>query len=118
MISGRGRGNTQIVRRVQNVQHRGRNGRSGVRRPVSTPSFEESVEVAVLGLVVGDVVLPAAPEDAGPGAAEDADGVGVVGAAVERAVVDVARPGVPVAGGGGRGAAGGFVGVFCWPRGG
>src|SRR5215218_3887062 len=69
-----------------------------MRRPVSTLEFEESGEVAVAGGVVGGVVLPAAPEHACPGAAEDAGGVGVVAAAGGGAVVGVVGPGVPVAG--------------------
>src|SRR5215210_1522611 len=69
-----------------------------MRRPVSTLAVEESVEVAVAGGVIGDAVLPAAPEDAGPGASEDAGGVWVVAAAGGRAVVGVVGPGMPVAG--------------------
>ena len=60
----------------------------GVRRPVSTLGGEEAVEVRV-GWGLGGVVLPEAPDDAQPGAAEDADGVGVVVAAVAGALVDV-----------------------------
>jgi hypothetical protein len=37
-----------------------------MRRPVSTLLCEERVKGAVLGGVIGTVVLPAAPEDAGP----------------------------------------------------
>ena len=69
-----------------------------MRRPVSTLLCEECVEGVVLGRVVGGVVLPAAPEDAGPGASEDADGVGVAGATGAGALVDVVCPGVPVSG--------------------
>jgi hypothetical protein len=65
---------------------------------VSTLLCEESVKGLVLGGVVGRVVLPAGPEDACPGAAEDADCVGVVGAASAGALVDVVRPWVPAAG--------------------
>lgn len=65
--------------------------------PVSTILLEESSEVAVEGGVLGTAAfLPAVPDRAGPGASEDADGVGVVGAAWARAVVDLACPGVPV----------------------
>ena len=39
--------------------------------------------------VVGGVVVPQAPDDLAPGAAEDAGGVGVVGAAGSGAVIDV-----------------------------
>ncbi len=67
-----------------------------MRRPVSTLLCEGRVKSAVFGVVVGAVVLPAAPEDAGPCSPEDADGVGVVAAAVAGALVDVARPGVVV----------------------
>src|SRR5215217_3910467 len=69
-----------------------------MRRPVSTPVFEESGEVAVACGVVGLVVLPAAPEYAGPGSAEDAGGVWVLAAAGGGALVGVVGPGVPVAG--------------------
>jgi hypothetical protein len=68
-----------------------------MRRPVSIFGLEESVEVAVLVGLVGGVVLPAAPEDAGPGAAECAAGVGVVLSAGAGSGVDVVGPGVPVA---------------------
>ena len=68
-----------------------------MRRPVSTRGGEEALEAAVVVGVVGGVVVPGAPEDAQPGAAEDADGVGVVAAALAGAVVDVGGPGVPVA---------------------
>ena len=47
--------------------------------------------------VVGGVVVPEAPDDAQPGAAEDADGVGVVVASCAGALVDVGGPGVVVA---------------------
>ena len=39
---------------------------------------EQALEGSVFGGVVGDVVLPAVPDDVEPGAGEDADGVGVV----------------------------------------
>ena len=48
--------------------------------------------------VVGDAVAPAAPEDTGPGAGEDADGVRVVAAAQAGAAVDVSGPGGLVTG--------------------
>ena len=41
-----------------------------MRRPVSTLGCEEAVEVVVSVGVVGDVVLPDAPDDSEPGAAE------------------------------------------------
>jgi hypothetical protein len=42
------------------------------------------------------VVVPEAPDDLAPGAAEDAGGVGVAGASGAGAVVDVSGPGVVV----------------------
>jgi hypothetical protein len=69
----------------------------GVRRPVSTLGGAETVEAAVLGGVVGGVVLPDAPDDAEPGAAEDAECVGVVFAAGDRVGVDLLCPGVVLA---------------------
>ena len=53
---------------------------------------------AVAGGVIRDSVLPAAPHDAAPGAAEGAHRAGVVVAAGDRAGVVVRGPGVPVAG--------------------
>ena len=52
----------------------------------------------MFGGVVGDAVLPAAPDDVQPGAGEDADGVGVVVASVAGALVEVGGPGVGVVG--------------------
>ena len=46
------------------------------------------------GGVVGSVVVPAAPDDVGPGAREDADGVGVVAAAGDGLAVEVGGPGL------------------------
>src|SRR4051794_41678947 len=89
-----------------------------MRHPVSTLQGDVACERSVLGGVVGGVVLPAAPQDAGPCAAEDARGVRVVAAAVDRALVDVVGPGVPVAGGGGGRAGAGSWGVFRGPAGG
>src|ERR1700722_19291853 len=75
--------------------------------PVSTPSrssgdllllAEERLEAVVGGGVVGGVVLPAAPDDVGPGAGEDADGVGGVAAACNCLVVEVGGPGAGAAG--------------------
>ena len=62
---------------------------------------EEALECAVVGGVVGDLVLPAVPDDVEPGSGEDADGVGVVVSACSGAVVEVGGPGVGVAGVGG-----------------
>ncbi len=59
---------------------------------------EEALECAVVGGVVGDLVLPAVPDDVEPGSGEDADGVGVVVSACSGAVVEVGGPGVGVAG--------------------
>ena len=56
------------------------------------------LQAAVAGWVVGRAVLPAAPDDAAPGASERADRALVVVAARSRAGVVVSRPGVPVAG--------------------
>src|SRR5579884_1830399 len=53
---------------------------------------------AMAGRVVGDAVLPAAPHDSAPGAAEGAGGARVVVSAGDRAGVVVGGPGVPVAG--------------------
>src|SRR5437762_650860 len=74
--------------------------------PVSTPGsggrwlvlVEEGLEGAMGGWVVGDVVLPASPDDVCPGAGEDAHGVGVVAAAGGCLGVQVGGPGVGAAG--------------------
>ena len=50
----------------------------------------------MFGGVVGDAVLPAAPDDVEPGSGEDADGVGVVVVAGAGALVEVGGPGVVV----------------------
>src|SRR5690349_812647 len=47
--------------------------------------------------VVGVVVLPQAPDDLAPRAAEDPGGVSVAGASLARAVIDVGRPRVTAA---------------------
>src|SRR3954468_12585458 len=52
-----------------------------------------------LGFVDVAAVLPEAPDDAAPGAAEDADGVLVAAAARSGAVIDVCRPRVVVVAG-------------------
>jgi hypothetical protein len=83
-----------------------------MRRPVSTPSvrvrdLEVLLQAGVLAGVVGNAVLPAAPEHAGPGASEGADGSGVVVPAASRGGVFVLGPGVVVAGRVGEGAGGG-----------
>ena len=68
-----------------------------MRRPVSTLGGGEPLEAAVESGVVGGAVLPDAPDDAEPGAAEDPDCVGVVVSAGAGALVDVIGPGVVVA---------------------
>src|SRR5438034_10392284 len=68
---------------------------------------------AVPGGVVGDAFEPAGPDDADPGAGEDADGVGVVLAAGAGVAVGLRGPGagVPAVVGEGRHrGAGGLVG--------
>ena len=70
--------------------------------PVSTPSgwsgrdwlitVEEGLEAVVGGWVVGGVVLPAAPYDVGPGAGQDAGGVGMVAAAGVADLGEQTRP--------------------------
>jgi hypothetical protein len=70
----------------------------GGRRPLSSPvsscgGHQESLVAAVLVGVVGDAVLPAAPDDADPGSGEDADGVGVAQVAGSGSGVDVGGPG-------------------------
>src|SRR5207244_12108548 len=71
--------------------------------------------VSVAGGVVGLAGVPAGPDDAQPGAGEDADGVWVAAAAGAGAVVDVGGPGAAVAGvvgeGGERLAGAGVAGV-------
>lgn len=59
---------------------------------------EDALEGAVAVGVVGDGLVPAAPDDVRPGAGEDAHGVGVVVAAGAGALVEVGGPGVGVAG--------------------
>jgi hypothetical protein len=65
--------------------------------PVSTSCRESGVgdvdRSAVKGGVAGDLALPAAPDDAGPGAGEDSDGVGMV-LAGRSGLVDVRRTGL------------------------
>src|ERR1019366_4115716 len=67
------------------------------RPPVSTSGRDEALQGGVLVGVVGVVVAPEAPDDLAPGAAEDARGVGMAGAAGAGAVVDVRRPGAVAA---------------------
>ena len=58
---------------------------------------DEALQRGVLSGVVGVVVVPDAPDDLAPGAAEDAGGVRVAGASGTGAVIDVCRPGVVAA---------------------
>ena len=51
------------------------------------------------GVAAGVVVMPQAPDDLAPRAAEDAAGVGVAGAPVAGTVIDVGGPRVAAAGG-------------------
>jgi len=60
--------------------------------------LQNGLEGSVFGGVVGDAVVPAAPDDVEPGAGEDSYGVGMVVAAGDGAVVEVGGPGVGVAG--------------------
>jgi len=62
---------------------------------------EDSLECAVFVGGVGEVVLPAVPDDVQPGAGEDAYGVGVVVPAGSGPVVEVGGPGVDQSGVGG-----------------
>jgi hypothetical protein len=57
---------------------------------------EQCLEGAMFGGVVGGSVLPAVPDDVEPGAGEDADRVGVVVAAGDRAAIEVSGTGVGV----------------------
>lgn len=59
-----------------------------MRLPVSTSSGDTGSPEVARG-VVGDAVVPAAPEDPQPCAGEDPDSMRMVGAAVARAPVDV-----------------------------
>jgi hypothetical protein len=58
---------------------------------------DEAVAELMLVGVVGEAVLPAAPDDADPGSGEDADGVGVAQLAGSGSGVDVCGPGGGVA---------------------
>src|SRR5215207_2687756 len=63
-----------------------------------TGRFGQPAGGAVLGWVVGDAVVPAAPDDPDPRSGQDPDGVGVVAAAGDGVGVDLGRPGAGVAG--------------------
>src|SRR5690242_13302927 len=71
---------------------------SGMSSPVSGGPVEDALQGVVFGGVVGDAVLPAAPDDVEPGSGEDADGVGVVVASIAGALVEVGGPRVGVVG--------------------
>src|SRR4029453_8251107 len=68
------------------------------RFPRSTSGSQEPHRPSVFGWVVGDAVLPDAPEHPDPGAGQDAHGVGVVAGALDRLGIDRGRPGGGVAG--------------------
>jgi hypothetical protein len=61
------------------------------RRPVWV-LIERCLEGAMIGGVLGDSVLPAAPDDLEPGAGQDAHGAGMVVSTGSHAVVQVGRP--------------------------
>src|SRR5512147_3050150 len=72
------------------------------RRIVDVGLFgEDALQGVVAGGLVGDVVLPAVPDDVEPGASEDAHGVRMVVAAGQGAPVEVGGPGVGAAAVGG-----------------
>src|SRR3954467_6681687 len=76
---------------------RGRSG--GLIQPVSSPYGRcEAPGCRVRIRIVGRAIGPGLPEDADPGAREDADSVGVVTAPGSGPAVDVGRPGGGVAG--------------------
>ena len=54
---------------------------------------EQCLQGAMTGGVLGDPVLPAAPNDVEPGAGEDARGVGMVVSWASGAVVQIGGPG-------------------------
>jgi hypothetical protein len=59
---------------------------------MSSRGLLESAEGAVAVGIVGGVVLPAAPDDLGPGSGEDAFGVGVTFPVVSELAVAVGGP--------------------------
>jgi hypothetical protein len=61
---------------------------------MSTGGVDEALEAAVEGGVVGRVVLPAAPDDVGAAAGEDAFGVGMAVAGGAQLPVALLGPGV------------------------
>src|SRR6476620_1675190 len=68
-----------------------------MRLPVSTPLGLEPSQVAVFGRVIGDFVLPAAPENSQPGTAENPDRMRVLEAARTGIEIDASRPGMGMA---------------------
>src|SRR5579862_8940627 len=72
--------------------------RCGAGWPSGVLAGEYGLQGGVLGGVVGGAVLPAPPDDVDPGAGGDADGVGVVFAAVAGVSVEGGGPGAGVAG--------------------
>src|SRR5580704_11664510 len=86
-----------------------------MRRPVSTPRGFEPTEVAVSGRLIGGPVLPAAPENPDPGPSQGADRVRVILASGPGLRVDLAGPGVPVAGGVGKPGDGGPQALVAGP---
>jgi len=64
-----------------------------MRHPVSTPRrLEQQLSCAMLGGVVGLVVVPRAPDDAHPGHDEDADGMEAAAAKGLGLSIDVRGP--------------------------
>jgi hypothetical protein len=74
-----------------------------MRRPVSTPSGLKPSKVAVKSGVVGNFVLPAAPDNPQPSASEGADRMRMGLTPCPGLAVDLLGPRVPVAGGVGEG---------------
>lgn len=70
-----------------------------MRSPMSTPRGLKATKTTVQGGVIGHFIGPATPQDSHPGATEDADRVGMIGAALSGSAVDVFGPGMPLAGG-------------------
>src|SRR2546426_11274469 len=70
----------------------------GVRRPVSTPCRLKAAQIAVKGRFIGHSVLPTAPENPHPCATKGADRVGMVLPTRPCPPIDLAGPGMPVAG--------------------
>ena len=69
-----------------------------MRRPVSTPCRLKAAQIAVKGRFIGHSVLPTAPENPHPCATKGADRVGMVLPTRPCPPIDLAGPGMPVAG--------------------